>query len=111
MAQFDPGLQPERTALAWKRTGLALLVNALAVLRSGWMSQQTSVLTLGAVLLLASAATVAGGSWRARQLTGSAGPGAPPTRLMAGLLILVWLACAAGVWSMAAPLLAGGRGG
>lgn len=46
----DPGLQPERTMLAWSRTALVLAVNALLVLRIGLVGRQPGLAALGGLL-------------------------------------------------------------
>lgn len=46
---FDPGLQPERTALAWQRTCLTLLVGAITAARLGLPLVGGWALLLGAV--------------------------------------------------------------
>lgn len=53
---YDPGMQPERTRLAWQRTGLAGLVAGLLVVRSvaPWAAVIVGIVT-AAVLWLATA--------------------------------------------------------
>jgi len=102
--QGDPGLQPQRTALAWVRPGLAGFVNALIVLRAGFATAQVFILALGTVLLAASALSVVLGTWRVRHLAAHGARAAPPWILMVGTVWIAWLACIAGVLSMVATI-------
>jgi hypothetical protein len=104
VSQRDRGLQPQRTALAWVRTGLAVFVNALIVLRAGLVTKQLVILALGTVLLVASALSVVFGTWRVRHLAAHGARVAPPWILMVGTMWVAWLACVAGIASIFATL-------
>ena len=104
VSQRGRGLQPQRTALAWVRTGLAVFVNALIVLRAGFVTKQVVILALGTVLLVASALSVAFGTWRVRHLAAHGARVAPPWILMVGTMWVAWLACVAGIASIVATL-------
>ena len=97
----EAGLQPERTTLAWRRTALAVLVNAIVVLRTGSQAGRGVVLLLGLTLLAAAGAVVALGALRARHLAAQAPPRVAPAWLMAGVAALVCLAAVAGATCIA----------
>jgi len=99
----DPGLQRERTSLSWNRTGLAVLVNALVVLRTGAQADQPAVIVLGLLLLLASAGAVVCAVWRATALTHDANA-APPLPLIVATVSVTWLAGVAAVASVIATI-------
>jgi uncharacterized membrane protein YidH (DUF202 family) len=58
----DPGLQPERTLLAWRRTALGLIVNAILLLASGHGTSEVRTGLGIVVLVLALACWVAVGA-------------------------------------------------
>ncbi|MGW9632275.1 DUF202 domain-containing protein [Agromyces sp. NPDC055520] len=99
-ATGDPGLQPERTALSWSRTALALAVNALLAMRAGFVAGEPGLVMVGAVLFAASGAAVAVGTVRRRQLTGHRLVITPPRGALVGVAAATLLASLGGVASI-----------
>lgn len=79
MSQGDPGRAQERTVLSWRRTGLALLVGAVAIGRLA-ADHLGPVVIAPAALTAAAALWVVGLGERARRPMAAPGaaPGDPP---------------------------------
>lgn len=89
----DPGLQSERTALAWRRTALGVLANALLLIRAGLVGDHTLPLASGLVMLGAAGATQCFSVWRRRALSRAESAAAPAAAL--AVLAAVTAGCAA----------------
>lgn len=100
MSRPDPGLQPQRTALAWNRTALAMAANALLVMRAGLQESDAPLLLLGLLVALMAACLVGVGARRRRQLADSHAPRAAEGSLMLLTAAGVGLTACSGVWAM-----------
>lgn len=92
----DPGLQAERTALAWSRTGLALGANGLLACRAGMVGPRPLALLLGGLLLAAAVVVMVGGTARRRRLARGDVRAVSPV-MAAGVVAACLLACLAAV--------------
>jgi uncharacterized membrane protein YidH (DUF202 family) len=99
-ATGDAGLQPERTALSWTRTALALAVNALLSIRAGLVAGEPWLVAVGVLLFAASGAAVVIGTLRRRQLSGARLVITPPAGALVGVAAATLLASAGGVASV-----------
>lgn len=96
----DSGLQAERTALAWNRTGLAVLVNALLAFRSGWASRETPITIMAFALLVASGAAILYGAWRRRELLSDRARISPSTIGISAAAVVALCTCGVGIASI-----------
>jgi len=91
MSTPDPGLQPERTLLAWRRTSLGLVANGVLLLASGHGTSDVRT-GLGIVVLVLSLSCWAAVSAAYRRTNGAAVHALGHERVLrvaAGLVLVV----------------------
>lgn len=96
----DPGLQPERTSLAWHRTGLAMLFNGALLVRTTAEAHSPALVTVASLVVIAALLTFAVAWHRDKMLARPASPVAPHTVLVMLLVGSVWIACTAAALTM-----------
>ncbi|WP_439590616.1 DUF202 domain-containing protein [Hydrogenophaga sp.] len=64
----DPGLQPERTQLAWSRTGLVMVLDAALMLRLGYVGASTMWMVSAVLFAALSIVVFEAGSRRGAEL-------------------------------------------
>lgn len=96
----DAGLQAQRTALSWSRTGLAIFANALLALRTGWANREVPITALALALLIAAGAVMAYGAWRRRHMLSGADSVAASALAVAAVAVIALVACATGMVSL-----------
>ncbi|MEV4615033.1 DUF202 domain-containing protein [Kitasatospora sp. NPDC049258] len=97
----DPGLQPERTLLAWGRTALLLTVDAMLILRSGLLHRQPGLSVMGGLLAATACGFFGYGLHRRRRLERTGGaPEAVPVGPLRVLTLAVTVAAAGSAWAV-----------
>lgn len=105
---LDPGLQPERTLLAWRRTCLGLVVNSFLLMRGGALHGEPAGIGAGLLVIVLAGWLYARVRTRLRCALGDCASSPDRLALMAaaGAALLV---CLAGAWHGAALLHAAVR--
>ncbi|MFF9300579.1 DUF202 domain-containing protein [Streptomyces althioticus] len=98
LGERDPGLQPERTRLAWRRTTLASTVVAVLAGKAGLAGGASAgVLAAGAVCCVGWAGVLGVARRRIRGLAGVGEPERLPLRFAVGVVVCVLVTVGGGV--------------